>query len=136
MNIAYLSLGSNQKGPERQIRQALKLIKSMPVTSILNVSKLYWSKAWGNQAQQDFCNAVVKVATDLTPELLLCWCKNIEKKHGRVRKIHWGPRTLDIDIILYGKRTIHNKNLTIPHPYFLERDFVLTPLKEINYTLT
>lgn len=132
MNVCYLSLGSNQKSPERQIRQAIKDLKIIPDTSILNSSNLYWTKAWGFQNQQNFCNAVVEIITFLTPALLLKWCQKIENNHGRIRKRRWGPRTLDIDIILYGERTIKTKNLTIPHPHFLSRDFLLKPLLEIN----
>ena len=132
MNICYLSLGSNQKMPERQIRKAIKDLRALPGTSVLSNSSLYWTKAWGLTCQQDFCNAVVKISTLLTPELLLKWCQKIEDQHERVRNKRWGPRTLDIDIILYGNRTLHKKNLTIPHPHYLSRDFVIQPLLEIN----
>lgn len=132
MNICYLSLGSNQKSPERQVRQAINAIKCMPQTSMIRASKLYWTKAWGNHTQQDFCNAVVKISTCLSPFSLLKYCQNIEFRQGRVRKKHWGPRSLDIDIILYGERSINSPKLIIPHPYFLERDFVLTPLVEVH----
>lgn len=132
MNLCYLSLGSNQKSPERQVRQAIHSIKNMPQTCMIRASKLYWTKAWGLGAQQDFCNAVVKISTCLSPLSLLKHCQNIELRQGRVRRKHWGPRSLDIDIILYAERSINSPKLTIPHPYFLERDFVLTPLLEIH----
>lgn len=132
MNRCYLSLGSNQKFPERQIRRAIHALKKIPSTRVLKASNLYWNKAWGLQAQQNFCNAVIEIATTLTPELLLVWCNKLEKKQGRIRKKHWGPRTLDIDIILYGTRKIRTRDLIIPHPYFHVRDFVLVPLLEIN----
>ena len=132
MNLCYLGLGSNQKCPERQIRQAIESIKKIRSTAVLKVSSLYWSKAWGLQVQQDFCNVVVEVITQLPPQLLLKCCSDIEKKQGRIRKRRWGPRTLDIDIILYGSRTINTHNLCIPHPHMTARDFVLTPLLEIN----
>lgn len=135
MNSCYLSLGSNQKAPERHIRMAIKDLQTIPVTSVLSCSSLYWTKAWGLTTQQDFCNVVVKIATFLKPELLLKWCQKIEKQHQRVRKKRWGPRTLDIDIILYGNRTLHTKNLIIPHPHYLARDFVIKPLLEINPTI-
>lgn len=127
----YLSLGSNQKSPERQIRHAVNAIKMMPLTSITKVSKLYWTKAWGLKNQQDFCNAVVGITTRLTPMQLLKICQHIERRQGRVRKRRWGPRTLDIDIILYGNLSIKTKNLTLPHPSFLSRDFVMLPLLEM-----
>lgn len=134
MNICYLSLGSNQKSPERCIRQAIKDLGNIPHTSILNCSGLHWTKAWGLTVQQDFCNAVVSIRTLLPPPTLLKWCHNIENKHGRQRLRRWGPRTLDIDIILYGNRTVCTNQLIIPHPHYLARDFVLKPLLEINPT--
>jgi 2-amino-4-hydroxy-6-hydroxymethyldihydropteridine diphosphokinase len=131
----YLSLGSNQKFPERQIRQAFNTIKMMPSTSIIKYSKLHWTKAWGLNNQQNFCNAVVEIVTLLTPIQLLHQCQKIENVQGRVRKKTWGPRTLDIDIILYGNRSVKSKHLTIPHPHFLSRDFVLIPLLEVGWSL-
>jgi 2-amino-4-hydroxy-6-hydroxymethyldihydropteridine diphosphokinase len=136
MNRCYLSLGSNQNTPERQIRQAIEAIRTLPRTSVIKVSSLYWTRAWGLQAQQDFCNAVLEITTYLTPSILLAHCQKIETKQGRVRKKRWGPRTLDIDIILFGNRRISTKNLKIPHPYMLSRDFVITPLLEINPDIT
>lgn len=132
MNRCYLGLGSNQKNPDRQLRQAIKSLKAIPSTVLTNVSSLYWTKAWGLHSQQDFCNAVIEINTFLTPLLLLKWCKKIEKKQGRIRKKHWGPRTLDIDILLYEDRIIKSKELTVPHPHMLDRNFVLKPLAEIN----
>ncbi|CAM2908787.1 2-amino-4-hydroxy-6-hydroxymethyldihydropteridine diphosphokinase [Legionella worsleiensis] len=132
MNICFLSLGSNQKSPERQIRMVIKELNAIPTSAVLCCSQIYWTKAWGLKSQQDFCNAVVKISTRLKPEMLLRWCQKIEKKHLRIRKKRWGPRTLDVDIILYGDRAIHTKNLIIPHPHYLHRDFVIEPLLEIN----
>lgn len=132
MNLCYIGLGSNQNSPERQIRQAIEAIKTIPSTSMLKVSNLYWNPAWGVQVQQDFCNVMVEVTTLLSPLLLLNYCKKIEQEQGRIRKKRWGPRTIDIDIILYGNRRIKTKKLTIPHPYMRLRDFVLIPLLEIN----
>lgn len=131
MNKCFLSLGSNQKSPERQIRQAIKELREIPHSSILKCSALYRTKAWGLTAQQDFCNVVVSISTTLDPSLLLKWCHAIENRHRRVRLKRWGPRTLDIDIILYGNRAMHTNILTIPHPHYLSRDFVLQPLLEI-----
>lgn len=131
MNICYLSLGSNQKFPERQIRMALKNIKKMPATCITKISPLHWNKAWGVQTQQNFCNVLVEIKTSLTPYKLLELCQAIENKQGRIRRKHWGPRTLDIDIILYSTRIINTPTLKIPHPYFLEREFVIQPLRQL-----
>ncbi|HGF0855462.1 TPA: 2-amino-4-hydroxy-6-hydroxymethyldihydropteridine diphosphokinase, partial [Legionella pneumophila] len=104
MNVCYLGLGSNQKNPERQIRQAIKEIKQIPSTCLIKVSRLYWNKAWGFENQQEFCNVVIEIRTTLLPHKLLKWCQKIENRHKRVRRKFWGPRTLDIDIILYGYR--------------------------------
>lgn len=136
MNKCYLGLGSNQKSPERQIRQAINNIRSIPFTTVTQVSGFYWSKAWGLPRQQDFCNVVVEITTRLSPLILLNCCQNIELQQGRVRKKRWGPRTLDIDIILYNQQQINNHRLAIPHPHFHERDFVLKPLEELNKKIT
>lgn len=133
MNKCYLALGSNQKHPTRQIWQALKAIKTLPATHMIKYSKMYWSKAWGVANQQDFCNAVVEINTRLDPWVLLTCCQSIEKQQGRVRKKRWGPRVIDIDIIIFNNRKINSRRLKIPHPHFKNRDFVLKPLLEINH---
>ncbi|HHF7365495.1 TPA: 2-amino-4-hydroxy-6-hydroxymethyldihydropteridine diphosphokinase [Legionella bozemanae] len=132
MNICYLGLGSNQHVPERQLRKAIKSIKALRTTVVTKVSSFYWNKAWGLQGQQDFCNAVIELFTRLSPIELLNACQKIEKKQGRIRKKHWGPRVIDIDILLYADQVIHSKKLVIPHPYIQSRNFVLIPLIEIN----
>jgi len=132
MNRCYLALGSNQKFPERQLRLAIKSIRNLPSTSITRISTFYWNKAWGLTNQQDFCNAVIEIITILPPLKLLRACNKIENQHGRVRKKRWGPRILDIDILLYSNKVIQSKDLTIPHPQILTRDFVLKPLLEIR----
>jgi 2-amino-4-hydroxy-6-hydroxymethyldihydropteridine diphosphokinase len=80
MNCCYLSLGSNQNAPERQIRLAIKALKKIPSTSVMRVSSLFWSKAWGLQTQQDFCNVIVELTTILSPNKLLDFCQKIDKK--------------------------------------------------------
>ncbi|KTC79494.1 2-amino-4-hydroxy-6-hydroxymethyldihydropteridine diphosphokinase [Legionella cherrii] len=132
MNVCYLGLGSNQHDPERQLRKAIKSIKALRCTVVTKVSSFYWSKAWGLQGQQDFCNAVVELSTVLSPLQLLNACQKIEKKQGRIRKKRWGPRIIDIDLLLYENRVVQSKKLIVPHPHIHSRDFVLTPLKEIN----
>jgi 2-amino-4-hydroxy-6-hydroxymethyldihydropteridine diphosphokinase len=129
---AYLSLGSNLNYPERQIRLALQSLRNTPRIHLLKTASLYFNKAWGRKAQPDFCNTVVEITTTLSPMNLLKTCQMLEHKHGRVRKIRWGARTLDIDILLYGLHDFINPDLTIPHPRMLERDFVLIPLMEIH----
>lgn len=132
MNVCYLGLGSNQKNPERQLRKAIQSIKALRFTAVIKSSSFYWSKAWGLKSQQDFCNAVIKISTLLSPLQLLNACQKIEKKQGRIRKKRWGPRIIDIDILYYGNRVMQLNKLIIPHPYIQCRDFVLIPLKEIN----
>ncbi|MGL5743480.1 MAG: 2-amino-4-hydroxy-6-hydroxymethyldihydropteridine diphosphokinase [Legionella sp.] len=132
MNLCYLGLGSNQKVPERQLRAAIKSIKKLRSTVVTKISSFYWTKAWGLQSQQDFCNAVIEITTLLPPLNLLNECQKIEKKQGRVRRKRWGPRTIDIDILFYNKKMIQSKTLIIPHPHIQSRDFVLNPLHEIN----
>lgn len=132
MNKCYLSLGSNQKNPEKQIRQAIIALKALPSSVITKVSSLYWTKAWGLTRQPDFCNVAVELLTRLNPEILLSYCQAIEKKQGRVRKKPWGPRTLDVDILLYGDRRIRTLDLVIPHPYMQLREFVMLPLRELK----
>lgn len=132
MTRCYLSLGSNLRSPERQLRQALEKIRKLPKTRITKVSPLYFSDAVGRRAQPAYCNSVVEIETSHAPEALLDHCLAIEKKQQRVRKVRWGARTLDIDILLYGQQTIQQQHrLTIPHPRMLERDFVLKPLFKI-----
>ena len=138
MITCYLSLGSNLRTPERQIRRAIQLLRKLPKTTVTQLSKLYFNSAVGRRGQPPYCNSVVKIRTSHPPQRLLRYCLAIEKKQQRVRKIRWGARTLDIDILLYGRHTIHQRDLTIPHPRMLERDFVLTPLLSIapNILLT
>ncbi len=131
MNLCYLGIGSNQRSPERQLRYAIELIRTIQATSVTQISRFHWTKAWGVTKQQNFCNAVIEVVTSLTPKQLLRACQQIEKQQGRVRKKRWGPRVIDIDILFYGNRSVHTHNLTIPHPHLFSRDFVMIPLKEI-----
>jgi 2-amino-4-hydroxy-6-hydroxymethyldihydropteridine diphosphokinase len=132
MNVCYLGLGSNQKAPKRQIRKAIQSIAALNSTVVKKVSSFYQTKAWGLQSQQDFYNVVIEVTTRLPPLMLLKACQKIETRQDRVRKKHWGPRTIDIDILFYNKQKIKSKKLVVPHPYIQERDFVLIPLNEIE----
>lgn len=132
MNKCYLSLGSNQKSPQRQLNKAITALRTIPNSAVIKVSKFHKTKAWGLQSQQDFWNAAVEINTRLKPLLLLKNCQKIESRQGRLRKKNWGPRTIDIDIIFYGKRRIRSKNLIIPHPYWSVRNFVKCPLNELT----
>jgi 2-amino-4-hydroxy-6-hydroxymethyldihydropteridine diphosphokinase len=135
MTLCYLGLGSNLRHPKRNINQAICTIQKLPRSSLLHKSKLYCSQPYGVQAQPNFYNMVVALKTALSPKQLLMQCQLIEKNHGRLRKKHWGPRTLDIDILLYGGLALASPLLTIPHPDMLRRDFVLIPLLEIAPTV-
>lgn len=132
MNLCYLGLGSNLQTPERQIRKALKAIKAIPNTAIIKVAPLYPNKAMGLKMQPDYSNTVVAIKTFLTPIELLNFCQQIEKKQGRVRKIRWGARTLDIDILYFGTKKLKSPRLQLPHPGVTDRDFVQIPLKKLT----
>lgn len=132
MTKVYLSLGSNIGDRRYYLTSALSELDSLPETKVKTVSSFYKTKAWGNINQDDFQNLAVLIITELKPEVLLEKCQAIEKKLGRVRHEHWGPRTIDIDILLFGEERIDLPNLKIPHPYLLERAFVLIPLLEIS----
>jgi len=131
MTPCYLGLGSNLNSPKRQIHLAFQALRALPQTQILNISSLYQSEAAGVVGQPQYCNAVVSIKTRLPARRLLKHCQNLETTHGRVRKKHWGARTLDIDLLLYGKDSIQTPELTLPHPRLHVRDFMLAPLLEL-----
>ena len=132
----YLALGSNLDTPREQICRAMAAFDTMLDCQLLAQSSLYVTAPMGPQAQDNFVNAAIKIATDLSPQQLLQRCMALETAHQRSHQYHWGPRTLDVDIILYGKASITEDNLTIPHPEMLKRDFVLIPILEIDSQLT
>ena len=131
MPHCYLGLGSNLDSPERQLRRAIAALGKLPYSHITQVASFYHSKAWGRKAQPDYCNTVLALKTRLSPEQLLYYCQKIESQQGRIRKVRWGARTLDIDILFYDSQKINSPTLQIPHPRLHERDFVLLPLREI-----
>lgn len=131
MITCYLGLGSNLSFPQRQLRQAIKNLRQLPSTSITQVANIYRSKAWGRKAQPSYCNTVIALKTRLKPQHLLIHCQKMEKKQGRVRKVPWGARKIDIDILLFGSHKLNTPHLKIPHPQMQQRDFVLVPLLEI-----
>ena len=132
MTVVYIGLGSNMKSPKQQIRSAIKSIEGIVSTQVLRVSSLYKSKPFGPQNQDDYINAVAEIDTDLMPLELLECMQNIENQQGRIRKEHWGPRTVDLDILMFGDEIIKDDKLTIPHLEIENRSFVLAPLTEIN----
>jgi len=133
MTTCYLALGSNLKSPRRQIQQALKAIRRTPEVCLKQISPIYQSYPQGvtKLSQPTYFNAVIMIETSLSPMNLLHFCQKLENKHKRLRLKPWGARTMDIDILLYGKRTLNLKHLTVPHPRMHERDFVLVPLLDI-----
>lgn len=136
MTRVYLGLGSNMGDRKTYLLEAIHYIGQMRGTQLIQVSSFYETKAWGNTDQADFLNAVCSIETLLSPEDLLLACQKIEKDLDRIRKEHWGPRTIDIDILLYGQENIKNETLTIPHAYLFKRAFVLVPLLEIASNMT
>ncbi|MDO3386098.1 2-amino-4-hydroxy-6-hydroxymethyldihydropteridine diphosphokinase [Gilvimarinus sp. SDUM040013] len=132
----YLGLGSNLQEPLAQLNRALEELSRIPGSRLVNVSPFYRSKPVGPQDQPDFINAAACMETNLEAHALLDQLQAIEQLHGRQRKQHWGPRTLDLDILLYGNQTIDTQRLQVPHPYLTERNFVLVPLANIAPGLT
>jgi len=133
-NWVALGLGGNMGNRLQNIGKAQMLI-SQQVGEIVKVSALYQTAAWGNTDQPDFLNQAIIVKTPFTPKMLLNKCLYIEKQLGRRRDIPWGPRTIDIDILLYNDAIIDKEALHIPHPHMQNRRFVLQPLADIapNY---
>lgn len=132
--IAYVGLGGNV-GPARStVSAAIDAIANLPATTLLRASRLYRTPAWGDEAQPDFVNAVVALRTGLAPRALLDALLGIERMFGRERDAEgrrWGPRTLDLDLLLHGDAVIDEPGLTVPHPHLHARAFVLVPLLEI-----
>jgi 2-amino-4-hydroxy-6-hydroxymethyldihydropteridine diphosphokinase len=129
MTEAYVALGSNIGDRKANIMKALDFL--LEKTVVLQVSALYETKPMYVENQDWFLNGVVKVETDLTPQELLSFFKEIEQKMGRVCVERNGPRIIDVDILFYGSQVISENNLTVPHPRIEERAFVLVPLAEI-----
>ena len=132
MTIAYVGLGSNLEDPQNQVRQAFDELDRLPDTRVARKSSLYRTAPIGHTQQPDFVNAVAQLETRLPAERLLAELQAIEKRHGRTRSFPNAPRTMDLDLLLYGEERISTGDLVIPHPRMRERAFVLTPLLEIN----
>ncbi|HEX5339625.1 MAG TPA: 2-amino-4-hydroxy-6-hydroxymethyldihydropteridine diphosphokinase [Gammaproteobacteria bacterium] len=132
MVAAYVGLGSNQDDPVHQVRSAFEELTHLPATQLLARSPLYRSAPLGPPEQPDYINAVAKLETGLTAFALLAALQLVETAHGRIRgALRWGPRTLDLDLLLYGGATINTPALQVPHPGLPERGFVLYPLADI-----
>lgn len=133
---AFLGLGGNLGDPRAAMAAALTLLDTGPDTRVVSVSSLYRTPPWGKTDQPDFLNAAAEIATTLQPRALLQRCLDIEKDLKRERKERWGPRVIDMDILVYDALTIREEGLEVPHPRMLERAFVLMPLAEIAPSLT
>ncbi len=132
---AYIALGSNLDDPAAQVRAGFAALAALPGTRRVAQSSLYRSTPVGYRDQPDFINAVACVTTTLAPRALLDALLAIEREHGRVRGVRNGPRTLDLDLLLYENLQHHEVGLTLPHPRLHERAFVLAPLAEIDPAL-
>jgi len=130
-NKVYLGIGSNLGNKEEYLNHAVEQLKESADCRVLNVSDYIETKPVGEVEQDDFLNGCVEIETLLTPYELLAFVNEIEAAAGRTREVHWGPRTLDIDILLYEDIVMWEENLKIPHPYMKEREFVLKPLSRI-----
>ncbi len=132
MNICYLAIGSNLGDRKANLNKAVREIKKLEHTKIIKLSKIIQTKPVGGPAKQGlFLNAALKIRTNISPFKLLNNIKRIENTLGRKKTVRWGPRAIDIDILLYNDLTICTKNLEIPHPRMFKRDFVLKPLLEV-----
>lgn len=136
MTIAYIGIGSNLGDPLQLAKQAVVSLSNISQTRLVACSTFIGSKPLDRSAQPDYVNAVVAVETALSPESLLEQMQAIEQSFGRERKVRWGARTLDLDLLLYGKVTQQTPFLTLPHYGMRERAFVLYPLHEIAPQLT
>ena len=129
---AYIGLGSNLSDPAVQVRQALQALAGLPRTLRIAVSRLYGTRPMGTLTQPDFVNAVAGVLTQLTAMELLQELRNLEAQAGRPAvHEHWGPRVLDLDVLVFGREQRTDPELVLPHPGVVERNFVLYPLADI-----
>jgi 2-amino-4-hydroxy-6-hydroxymethyldihydropteridine diphosphokinase len=136
MTDAFIGLGSNLEQPAAQLARAVSELTALPGTSLVAQSAFYASKPVGPQDQPDFVNGAVWLKTSLEPHQLLDQLQAIEQAHGRERLRHWGPRTLDLDLLLFGDRILDDKRLSVPHKELPNRDFVLQPLLDLKPDLT
>lgn len=132
MTVTYIGLGSNLGDSRQILAEAVQKLASL---GLVKTSHLYQSPPMGPQDQPNYFNAVVQLITDLAPLDLLDRLQTFEQEAGRVRLRHWGERTLDLDLLIYGDEQIQNERLTVPHVGVLERDFVLVPLLDIDANL-
>ncbi|MGO1692615.1 MAG: 2-amino-4-hydroxy-6-hydroxymethyldihydropteridine diphosphokinase [Marinobacter sp.] len=133
---AFIGLGSNLQEPTTQLAKAVAELAALPNTTLVAQSPFYASRPVGPQDQPDFVNGAVWLRTELAPHTLLDQLQAIEQAHGRERLKHWGPRTLDLDLLVFGNQTLDDDRLTVPHRELPNRDFVLQPLLDLKPDLT
>lgn len=128
---AFLGLGGNLGDPAQSMAAALRMLDASDRVSVVAVSSLYRTPPWGKLDQPDFLNVTAEVATSLAPLELLELCLDVERRLKRLRIERWGPRLIDIDVLLHGDSHVSDAGLEIPHPRMLDRAFVMVPLAEI-----
>jgi 2-amino-4-hydroxy-6-hydroxymethyldihydropteridine diphosphokinase len=129
---AYIGVGSNLGDPRKQVIQAFTELATLPTTRVILTSPIYVSRPFGPVKQDDFANAVAGILTQLEPHALLARLRSLEAARGRPeRRERWGPRIIDLDVLVYGRERLTDADLTLPHPGIVERNFVLYPLADI-----
>jgi 2-amino-4-hydroxy-6-hydroxymethyldihydropteridine diphosphokinase len=131
VTLAFVGLGSNLGDRVATLVGAVRALDSLPGTRVLDVSRAYESEPWGITDQPAFANAVVSIETDLAAGDLLSMMQDIERQLGRVSGVRYGPRAIDLDLLLFGSEVCDTPMMVLPHPWLLHRDFVVTPLLEI-----
>lgn len=131
-NTAFIALGSNIGNRYEYLTKAIEELAKHPKILLVNNSSIYETDPVGYEEQDLFLNMVMEIITSFSAHELLDFCLNLEKELGRKREIVWGPRTIDLDILLYNQENIKSEKLIIPHPRMLERNFVMIPLSEIR----
>lgn len=129
--LAYIGLGSNLSDPKSQLDRAVKTLGTHPELSLIAVAPYYLSKPWGVLDQPNFLNTVLSLSSSLGPFELLDVLQTVENQQGRVRGRRWGERCIDCDLLLFGDLRIESPELTLPHLYLEEREFVLAPLADL-----
>lgn len=132
MSVAFVGIGTNMGDRLLNINKAIDALNLLPNTTVEKVSNIYETEPWGLKEQPNFLNGVIKVNTSLSPNALLGGLLGIEAAMGRVREIKNGPRVLDLDLLIYDNVVLNTPELTLPHPFITEREFVLKPLCELN----
>lgn len=130
--MILLGLGSNLGNRKRYLMQAIEALNAHGDIVVEKVSSLYETEPYGMKEQADFLNLVLQIQTKISPERLLQACQEIELQLGRKRELHWGPRVIDIDLLIYHEERINTDTLILPHPYLALRRFVLVPMAEIS----